>query len=691
MAAVAPIQASCHPIGGYAAYLFAAAAGLEPAAPLWVDEWANDHMVIPSESGAAEPGDYRVERTPYARDPMRALSPEHPARTVIIMGASQLLKTQVALNWVCSLIDRAPANIIVLEPTDKLARRVARRFDKTVQAVPILREKVATQASRDEKNTSDTKEFKGGTAWFLSARSASNLAEASARWVVIDEVDRLLREIKGEGDPVSLVRKRQTTYGRKAKTLEISSPTEEDGSKIHEDFLAGDQRKYFVACPHCSEMQPLEWEHLHYDLNEDRAWYVCAANACVIEEHSKPLMLPDRAMGGTAEWRPTATGKTGVWSYTISSLYAPLGWVSWLELAREYDAAEKALANGDGELMRVFYNTRLARVYSPATARIRPAALQAKAEAYPLGIAPAPALMLTATVDVQDNRLEVQIVGWGPGPCGLECWVVNTEILFGVPALPEVWNDLDKLLCTPIRHASGALMIIRAVAIDSGDGDYTQEVYEFCRPRRRRIIGGHRQDVLAIKGASQAKAPIISRGKVMEYTYRGKPAPGGVELFQVGPETAADWFMSRLALEEKIAIHTPAGLPLEFYEQLLAEAKITEWVKGRRVRRYRPLKRGARNEQFDLMKYNVALGHYLGLDRYTAERWAPLEARLRQADLLVEALADQMPAADLPPPAPLPVGAPAPPAAPKTKPARDPDDPATRHKDLVNRLRNRRG
>jgi hypothetical protein len=87
----------------------------------------------------------------------------------------------------------------------------------------------------------------------------------------------------------------------------------------------------------------------------------------------------------------------------------------------------------------------------------------------------------------------------------------------------------------------------------------------------------------------------------------------------------------------------------------------------------------------------VALGHYLGLDRYTAERWAPLEARLRQADLLVEALADQMPAAALPPPAPLPVGAPAPPAAPKTKPARDPDDPATRHKDLVNRLRNRRG
>jgi len=309
--------------------------------------------------------------------------------------------------------------------------------------------------------------------------------------------------------------------------------------------------------------------------------------------------------------------------------------------------------------MQVFHNTRLARCWNASTTRVQPQALKDKAEPYPLGIVPRAALMLTATVDVQGNRLEIQIAGWGPGKTGLEAWIVNTHILFGDPTLPDVWKDLDALLMMPIRHASGALMIVHAVAIDSGDGDNTQEVYEFARPRRRRIVGGQRQDVLAVKGSSTAKAPIIGKGKKLEYTYRGKPAFGSVELFQVGGELAADWFMNRLALEKDIAIHTSHQLPLEFYEQLLAEVKVTEWRKGRKVKAYRPIKRGVRNEQFDLMKYNVALAHYLGLDRYTQERWAQEAAKMQQADLLTEALAIEQPGnpaepgeattADLPP------------------------------------------
>lgn len=599
-------------------------------------------MVIPAESGAAEPGRYRVARTPYARDVMRALSPEHPARKVVVKGASQLLKTQVALNWVGSLIDKAPANIIVLEPTDKLAKRVGARFDKTVSAVPALRAKVAEKRDRDSKNTSDTKEFKGGTAWFLSARSASNLAEASARWLIVDEVDRLLREIKGEGDPIGLGEKRQTTYGRKAKGLYISSPTEEDASRIDELFREGNQQRYHVPCPHCGEKQTLEWEHLHYDLAANHAWYVCV-NGCVIEEHHKTAMLPDKPMGGQAEWVPHAEGNGETWSYEISSLYAPLGWVSWLDLAREYAEADEALQKGDPEKMQVFYNTRLARCWSATTTRVQPQALKEKAENYPLGIVPRAALTLTATVDVQGNRLEVQTVGWGPGKTGLETWIVNTHILFGDPTLPEVWKDLDVLLMTPIRHASSALMIIRAVAVDSGNGDNTQEVYEFCRPRRRRIVGGQRQDVIAVKGSSTAKAPIIGKGKKLEYTYRGKPAFGSVEVFQVGGENAADWFMNRLALEKDIAIHTSYQLPLEFYEQLLAEVKVTEWRKGRKVKAYRLIKRGIRNEQHDMLKYNVALAHYLGLDRYTQERWKQEAAKLQQSDLIDEMLASDRP------------------------------------------------
>jgi phage terminase large subunit GpA-like protein len=626
------MQASDGKISYYSSF----AAGLRPDPPLWIDEWADEHMVIPAESGAAEPGRYRVGRTPYARDVMHALSPEHPARKVVVKGSSQLLKTQVALNWISAVIDRAPANIIVLEPTDKLAKRVASRFDKTVQAVPVLREKVAEKKDRDSRNTTDTKEFKGGTAWFLSARSASNLAEASARWLVVDEVDRLLRELKGEGDPVGLAEKRQTTYGRKAKGLYISSPTEEEASRINELYEEGNQQHYYVPCPHCEELQSLEWEQLHYDLAANRAWYVCEHNGCMIEEHHKAIMLPDKKMGGKAEWRSHAEGNGETWSYEISSLYAPPGWVSWLDLAREYVSAQEAQQKGDPEHMQVFYNTRLARCWTIVSSRIKPEQLQTRAAPYSLGIAPLLVHLITAAVDVQGNRLEIQLVGWGPGLSGLEAWIINTHICYGDPTLPQVWNELDTLLLTPIRHISGALMIIDTVCIDSGDGDSTLEVYEFVRRRQRRYMGGKEQRVLAIKGASVAKRPVISRPGKIEYTYRGKPVNGGIEVWQIGTDTAKDWLLNRLALEGQIAIHTSAQLPLDFYQQILSEAKVSRWIKGKKRQSYELIKRGMRNEQLDMLVYNLAAAHHRGVHRYTAERWAQIARDRQQADLLME-------------------------------------------------------
>jgi phage terminase large subunit GpA-like protein len=623
---------------GWKSNLLAFCDGLRPDPPLWIDQWADAHMVIPKESGAAEPGRYRVSRTPYAREVMRALSPEHPALKVVVKGASQLLKTQVALNFAAAVIDRQPANLILLEPTDSLARRVASRFDKVVQVVEPLRNKVAQRKDRDSKNTGDTKEFKGGTAWFLSARSASNLAEASARYLIVDEVDRLLRELKGEGDPIGLGEKRQTTYGRKAKGLYISSPTEEDSSRIDELFRSGNQHVYHVPCPHCGELQSLEWEQFHYEETDGqvRAWMVCKANGCMIEEHHKPSMLPDESMGGRARWEPMAKGNGEVWSYEISSLYAPLGWVSWVALAREYMEAEKALQQGDDEKMRVFYNTRLARCYSPTRAKVQPQALKDRAEAYPLGIVPPGAYVLTASADVQGNRLECQILGWGPGPTGLEAWVIATHIIYGDPALPETWAELDAILSTPIQRAEGGYLHIRAAAVDSGDGDSTIEVYEFCRPRKTRFLSGQPQNVLAVKGASQANRPVIGKPSKIDYNYRGRAIHGGVELWQVGTDTAKDWILKRLGLEGQTAIHTSQELPLEWYEQALSEAKISRWERGKKRTRYQLLRRGSRNEQLDMLVYNLAMAHRLGLDRYTAQRWSQVAAQVAQADVFAE-------------------------------------------------------
>ena len=278
--------------------------GLHPDPDLWVDEWADEYMRIPRSVGAAEPGQYRTSRTPYAREPMRCLSPAHPCKRVVTMVASQLMKTQIALNWIGALIHMSPSNILTLLPTLKLASRVSSRISKTIDATPVLRERVAAPRSRDAKNTQDTKEFEGGTLYAVTAGSAANLAELAARFIYGDEIDRWEVDVGNEGDPVKLAEIRGSTFGRKAKFYFSSSPTLKGASRIADLFAMSDQRYYYVPCPHCQHMQVLEWENLKYTEDYSQIQYLCNGPECgaLIDEHHKGEML------ARGEWRSHAEG-----------------------------------------------------------------------------------------------------------------------------------------------------------------------------------------------------------------------------------------------------------------------------------------------------------------------------------------------------------------------------------------------
>lgn len=230
-----------HPDGAVV-FLDAFCDGLRPDPPLWIDEWSEEHMVIPADTGARLPGPYRLDTTPFARDVLRELSPGSPAKRVVAKVASQLWKTQVGINWICASIARAPANILALEPTQTLTERLSSRIEKTIAAVSELRERVAAPRARDAKNTIGVKEFRGGTLHISTAGSESNLAELTARYIYGDEVDRWQRNVGNEGDPIKLAENRATQFGRAAKFYYSSSPTEKDASKIDELFEMGNQR-----------------------------------------------------------------------------------------------------------------------------------------------------------------------------------------------------------------------------------------------------------------------------------------------------------------------------------------------------------------------------------------------------------------------------------------------------------------
>jgi phage terminase large subunit GpA-like protein len=599
--------------------------GLHPDPDVWVDEWADEYMRIPRDTGAAEPGQYRTSRTPYAREPMRCLSPAHPCKRVVTMVASQLMKTQIALNWIGGLIHMAPSNILTLLPSLGLAKRVSSRIGKTIKATPVLRERVASSRSRDARNTMDTKEFEGGSLYVTTAGSAANLSELSARYVYGDEIDRWEVDIGEEGDPIELAETRGSTFGRNAKFYFSSSPTIKGASRISDLFEGSDQRYYYVPCPTCGHMQTLEWERLHYSKDYSVVHYQCAGPECdvLIEEYYKGEML------AKGEWRAHAEGDGETVGFHLNALYSPLGWMDWKSLAKQFEKAKKAQAKGDLEPMQVFYNTRLAKVWDSAQEQTKADTLRnrARLEGFGLGSMPAAVLMITGAVDVQANRLEFMAMGWG---VGMERWVIDFQVVSGDPADERTWAALDELLKAKYRHPCGVGLGILAVAVDSG-GHHTDEVYQFCRVRRWR-------NVFAIKGASKPGKPVIAqRPSMVDVTWKGQTERNGAELWFVGTDTAKDWIYNRYSFPPGPgALHFANDLPDDFFDQCVAERKVARYIRGHK--RIEWVKgKAERNEALDLMVYCLAMAHYLGLNRYKEHDWERVRQSLAQSGLFDEA------------------------------------------------------
>jgi phage terminase large subunit GpA-like protein len=600
--------------------------GLRPDPDVWIDQWADEYMRIPRDTGAAEPGQYRTSRTPYAREPMRCLSPAHPCKRVITMVASQLMKTQIGLNWIGGLMHMAPSNILALLPSLGLAKRVSSRIGKTIKATPVLRERVAANRSRDSRNTMDTKEFEGGTLYVTTAGSAANLSELSARYVYGDEIDRWEVDIGEEGDPIELAETRGSTFGRNAKFYFSSSPTIKGASRISDLFDGSDQRHYYVPCPSCGHMQTLEWERLHYSKDYSVVHYQCAGPDCdvLIEEFHKGEMLTH------GEWRAHAEGDGETVGFHLNALYSPLGWMDWKSLAKQFEKAKKAQAKGDLEPMQVFYNTRLAKVWDSAQEQTKANTLRKRArlELFGLGSMPAAVLMITGSVDVQANRLEFMAMGWG---VGMERWVIDYQIVSGDPADERTWAALDELLKAKYRHPCGVGLGILAVAVDSG-GHHTDEVYQFCRVRRWR-------NVFAIKGASKPGKPVIAqRPSMVDVTWKGQTERNGAELWFVGTDTAKDWIYNRYPFEAGPgALHFANDLPDDFFDQCVAERKVARYIRGHK--RIEWVKgKAERNEALDLMVYCLAMAHYLGLNRYKEHDWERVRQSLAQSGLFDDAL-----------------------------------------------------
>lgn len=545
-----------------------------PPPKLSVSQWADNYRKLSSES-SAEPGSWHTSKTPYQREIMDAVN-DPKIEMIVVMSSAQVGKTEVINNIVGYHIHQDPAPMLIVQPTEKLAESWSTdRLTPMLRDSEVFKNLVKEPKSRDSGNKILYKRFPGGHITMAGSNSPSSLASRPVRIVLCDEVDRYPASSGSEGDPVNLAKKRATTFWNR-KIILTSTPTIKYFSRIELAYLQSDQRRYYVPCKLCGEYQTLKWPQVRWPKDKpEEAHYVCEVNGCILHDNDKMLMLQ------RGKWISEAKGESNnIAGFHISEIYSP--WVTWARMTAEFLKAKMM-----PETLKTWVNTSLGETWEEGGDKVDETSLLSRKENWG-NVVPNGVVIITAGVDVQNDRLEVEIVGWGVKE---ESWSLDYRVIYGDPARSEIWDDLDNILEQNIKHQSGINLRIASVCVDSG-GHHTQAVYAYCKKRQLRRI-------FAIKGSSIAGKALVSRPSIANRMR--------VKLFSIGTDTAKEMIYSRLKITELGPgyCHFPINYDAEYFKQLTAEKIVTYYNKGFPTRKWeKPA--GKRNEALDCRVYALA-------------------------------------------------------------------------------------
>lgn len=495
-------------------------------------------------------------------------------RDIVVMAGAQVGKTEMLLNVIGFHIHHDPSPILLVQPTLEMAQAFSKdRLAPMLRDTPALRGSVKDPRSRDANNTTTHKVFTGGHISLVGSNSAAGLASRPIRVVLCDEVDRYPPSAGSEGSPILLARKRSATFHNR-KMVMVSTPTNKGASMIESQYEESDKRQYFVPCEDCGTVQTLKWSNVKWEKDKpETAYYACEACGSVWDDAKRNRSVR------RGEWVATADF-TGVAGFHINGLYSP--WTMMADAVRDFLIAKKA-----PDTLRVFVNTFLAETWEDAGETINNIDFREREEEWGERI-PDEIVVITAGIDVQDDRIELEICGWMRDE---ESFSLDYKTLYGDPSTPHLWNDLDNILKASYTTESGRQLGIRAACVDSG-GHYTQAVYNFVRPREGRRI-------FAIKGMAGEQRPLVGRPS--------KNNIGKIKLFTVGTFPIKELIFSRLKIQSEGAgyCHFPAGRSDEYYQQLANSEKIvTKYQKGFPRREF--VKTRTRNEALDCRVYAYA-------------------------------------------------------------------------------------
>ncbi len=503
-----------------------------------MSEWAIRNRVMPKGTtprpGPFRPEKFQVEMMDVVLDPN--------VHEIAVMKSTQVGYSDAVLNNICGYyVDCDPKPMMMVQPTIDNAKDYGKkRITPMIQACPALRARIKDATSRRAGNTLALKEFPGGFLKLTGANSGAGLRSDPVPIVLLDEIDGYPLDVEGEGDPLAIATRRTRRLHRLQNREGLDACEAEGISPIERESERSDKRRFHVPCPLCQHKQVLWWRdpvtkqyRLYYELapngqvRRDSVAFVCAKCSGKIPERYKQQML------NAGEWVAEFPDRPVV-GFHLNALYSP--WRdNWTALAEEWAEANH---EKNPEKLKAFVNLRLGETWEEQGDSIEAVTLKSRLEKYSAEV-PSGVGLLTASVDVQTDRLEAVVKGWGAGE---ESWLIAYQQIFGDPGTADVWNELDSFLLSAWESASTHKLKIISVMIDSG-GQHTDSVYRFVAARQARRI-------FALKGSSEAGKEIVGKFSTNN-RYR-------VKLFTVGTDTAKDRIFARL----KIPAPGPGYIPL---------------------------------------------------------------------------------------------------------------------------------
>lgn len=557
--------------------------------------------------------------------------------------------TQILCQVIGYHMDQDPCSMLAVQPSiDDAENWSKEHIAEMLDVTPALAGKVAPPKSRDSKSTITQKHYPGGVLHINGANSPRGFRRISTRVVLFDECDAYPPTAGQEGDQIKLGIRRSEDYWNR-KIAIGSTPTIQGISRVEKQIAGTSQGWYFLACPHCGGehirlfRQPekpitlrgnrVPVSHLQWvdDDYTTAAWVCPHCDALIDHGHHRAMVESGRWVGEHWEhdgqsfrFLPGFAGYIGfrLWAgYSYSPNTTPA------HLAREFLESKP-----DPDALKTFVNTVLGEPWEERGDTVDDEMIAERCEAWE-GDVPDPVDVLVAGVDVQADRIELEVLGVGAGE---ETWSIDYEVLPGDPTQAVVWEDLKEVLARRYAYPDGSEISVAGIAVDAGH--LSTVVHSF-------VSSYPSQFIWATAGQDGEKRPLVEprdlRTMRLRKRSRGRKwAPeivgvdfGKTQLYRrlriAPPLPDADWKPGQAWRPGYC--HFPADQSKygpEYFAQLCAEKVVPRYTKGRPTRVW--VKTRPRNEALDCRIYAMAAYHLLimsGVTPAQMARWVQRTAK----------------------------------------------------------------